>query len=76
MMKKKKKVLDLAEVSLYTIPEDELLDVPEEELAEMADRIVEAFDVDLTEESGYTDQELDEKYKQFLEYVHQNSIEV
>lgn len=76
MVKKKKRMLDLAEVSLYTIPEDELLDVPGEELAEMADRIVEAFGVDLAEEPTYTEQALDEKYKQFLEYVHQKSIEV
>lgn len=74
-MKKKKRGLDLAEVLLYTIPEDELLDVPEEELAEMADRIVEDFDVDLKAEPIYTEQELDKKYKQFLEYVHQKSIE-
>ena len=67
---KKKRVLDVAEVSLYTIPEDELLDVPEEDLAEMADWIMEDFGVDLTAEPGYTDQELNEKYKQFLEYVH------
>lgn len=68
-MKKKKGGLGLAEVFLYTIPEDELLDVPGEELAEMADRIVEAFDVDLTAEPTYTEQALNEKYKQFLEYV-------
>lgn len=70
-MKKKKRGLGLAEILLYAIPEDELLDVPEEELAEMADRIVEAFGVDLTEEPTYTEQALDEKYKQFLKYVHQ-----
>ena len=66
-MKKKKRLLDLAEVSLYTIPEDELLDVPEEDLVEMADWILEDFDIDLTAGPGCTDQELDEKYLQFVQ---------
>lgn len=66
-MKKKKRVLDLAEVSLYTIPENELLDVPEEDLAEMADWILEDFGVALTAGPECTEQELDEKYLQFVQ---------
>ena len=73
-MKKKKNVLDLAEVSLYTIPEDELLDVPEEDLVEMADWILEDFNIDLTAGPECTDQELDEKYKKFLEYMYKKLL--
>lgn len=73
-MKKKKRVLDLAEVSLYTIPEEELLDVPEEDLAEMADWIMEDFGVDLTAGPGCTDQELNEKYRKFQEFMYKKLL--
>lgn len=68
-MMKKKRGLNLVEVSLYTIPEDMLLDIPVKELNEMADRILMDFNVDLMAPPEYTKQELDEKYKDFMEKI-------
>lgn len=55
---------------LCLIPEDQLLNVPEEQLEELAAYNLMVLDVDLSDgEPQYTEQELEEKYQNFLKSV-------
>lgn len=55
---------------LCLVPEDQLLNVPDEQLEMLAAYNLMVLDVDLSDgEPQYTEQELEEKYQNFLKSV-------